>query len=296
MSEVLHTILLVARCEEERETYRRYLLQDRQNAYKILAAETGKQAVESCSKQFHDAILLDDRLSDRDGLEVLNQLKALRNTDTLPVIMLTAQGNEEIAVQAMKSGATDYLVKSNTTPESLRLAIYKMLEQTRLKQQLEESGAALRQAYDELERRVQERTADLEQTNQELQITLEELQVAEEEVRQQNEELAAAREALELERQRYQDLFEQAPDGYLVTDSWGKIQAANRAAAALLRVEQDNLVGKPLINYIAMPERQEFRTRLAQLHQVRDWEVDLHPRKGTRLLVAIAATSIYDCS
>ncbi len=74
---------------------------------------------------------------------------------------------------------------------------------------------------------------------------LEELHVASEELRQQNEELLAAREALEVERQRYRDLFEFAPDGYLVTDADGTIQEANQAAALLLGVRQDFLEGKP---------------------------------------------------
>ncbi|HBY80229.1 MAG TPA: PAS domain-containing sensor histidine kinase, partial [Cyanobacteria bacterium UBA11148] len=50
----------------------------------------------------------------------------------------------------------------------------------------------------------------------------------EEEVRLQNEELIVARQAIEAERQRYRELFEFAPDGYLVTDIYGLIQEANR--------------------------------------------------------------------
>ncbi len=73
----------------------------------------------------------------------------------------------------------------------------------------------------------------------ELQTSLEELQVAEEELRQQNEELASARAEVEVERHRYQDLFEFAPDGYLVTDLLGVIQEANRAAGLLLNIGQN---------------------------------------------------------
>jgi len=50
--------------------------------------------------------------------------------------------------------------------------------------------------------------------------------------------------ALEVERQRYQELFEEAPDGYLVTDPQGTIQSANCAAATLLNVSQ-KFLGQP---------------------------------------------------
>mgnify|MGYP000465743314 CR=1 FL=1 len=61
---------------------------------------------------------------------------------------------------------------------------------------------------------------------EELQTSLEELRVAEEELKQQHEELALARATAEAERLRYHDLFEFAPDGYLVTDGIGNIREA----------------------------------------------------------------------
>src|SRR5262245_24639501 len=78
---------------------------------------------------------------------------------------------------------------------------------------------------------------------------LEELHVVLEELHLQNKELAAAREAVEEERRRYQELFDCAPDGYLVTDRNGIIREANHAAARLLNVPQPALVGKPFLPY-----------------------------------------------
>ena len=71
---------------------------------------------------------------------------------------------------------------------------------------------------------------------------LEELHVAQEELLQQNDELLVAQQAIEAERQRYQELFEFAPDAYLVTDAEGTIQEANHAAATLLGVRRDFLI------------------------------------------------------
>lgn len=115
-----------------------------------------------------------------------------------------------------------------------------------------------------------------------LSAALEELYVAEEELRIQNEELVVARRALEAERQRYQELFEFAPDGYLVTDINGKIKEINRVASQLLNVDQKYLVGQPLITAIAPENRRLFRAMLMQLrgvNRVEEWEIQLCRRE-----------------
>ena len=94
---------------------------------------------------------------------------------------------------------------------------------------------------------------------------LEELHVSEEELRQQNEELAASRVQIEAERRRYQELFDLAPDAYLVSDLAGIIQEANRAAGELVRRRREFLIGKPLVTFIAGPDRAAFRELLSAL-------------------------------
>ncbi|MEH2368028.1 PAS domain-containing sensor histidine kinase [Nostoc sp.] len=137
-------------------------------------------------------------------------------------------------------------------------------------------------------------TTDLMKTCEVLRETLEELQVIEEELRQQNEELAIALETAELEHQRYQDLFDLAPDAYLVTDVAGIIKEANYVAAALLSVRQKFLVGKPFILFIAESDRQTFMKQLSNLQQAQDWEVDLQPRRGTAFPARIKMVAMYD--
>ncbi|MEH1977198.1 MAG: PAS domain-containing protein [Nostoc sp.] len=124
--------------------------------------------------------------------------------------------------------------------------------------------------------------------------TLEELQVVEEELRQQKEELAIARETTELEHRRYQDLFDLAPDAYLVTDVGGIIKEANDVSAALLSVRQNYLIGKPFILFIAEPDRQTFITKLANLQQVQDGEVHLKSQEGTVFPASIKMVAMYD--
>src|SRR5712691_10262761 len=90
---------------------------------------------------------------------------------------------------------------------------------------------------------------------EELRTALEELSVTDAELRHQNEALATAHAVGEAERRRYQELFDFAPHGYLVTDPAGIIQEANRAAGALLARVQDHCIGKPLALYVVEAER-----------------------------------------
>jgi PAS domain S-box-containing protein len=100
---------------------------------------------------------------------------------------------------------------------------------------------------------------------EELSLAFEELQVAQEELRVQNEALAAADAAADLERERYQDLFEHAPSGYLVSDADGVIRQANRAAGDLFNVGPKYLAGKPLSVFVAPADRKAFLAQLAGL-------------------------------
>ena len=96
-----------------------------------------------------------------------------------------------------------------------------------------------------------------------------------------NEQLLMAQDRLELERRRYQDLFDTAPDGYLVTDLYGTIRQANSAAAHLLGVEVDRLRREPLLAFIDPPARRSFRRRLiASAIGVApgQWDVTIRPR------------------
>lgn len=142
----------------------------------------------------------------------------------------------------------------------------------------------------------------LNEAFEELHVALEELHVAQEQLFQQNEqlvqqnqELVAARKAVEAERQRYQELFELAPDGYLVTDVNGTIQEANRAAGLLFNIKPQFLVGKPLHMFIAQEDRQTFYselTQVAQGEQRQEWEVCLQPRNGKPFDVALTVAPV----
>jgi PAS domain S-box-containing protein len=136
-----------------------------------------------------------------------------------------------------------------------------------------------------------------EETSEALGVTMEELRVAEEELRQQTDELVESRQTIEAERQRYQDLFDFAPDGYLVTDLAGVIREANRAAGELLGIAARYLMGKPLASYIAMDDRATFRgglTRLLREGRRENWIVRVQPRRGGSFDAAVTAAVVRD--
>ncbi len=95
----------------------------------------------------------------------------------------------------------------------------------------------------------------------------EELNVAQEELRQQNEELLTAQIMLEQERERYRDLFEFAPDPYLITDPRGVIQEANRAAGRLLSIQPRYLVGRSFFHFIQAEDRPGARREVEHMQQ-----------------------------
>ena len=133
------------------------------------------------------------------------------------------------------------------------------------------------------------------QNLQELSYSLQELQQTAQELRCENDELAESRIAVELERQEYVELFELAPNGYLVTDQYATILKVNRAVAQLLNMDQDTLVRKPLANFVALTERRSFRDKVNQIQQgesVKPWQVRIQPRQYNALPVVMAVIPI----
>ncbi|MBH8562586.1 PAS domain S-box protein [Nostoc sp. CENA67] len=144
------TVLIIDDCPEDREVYRRYLLQDTEHNYTILEEESGEGALALCQQVQPDAILLDFLLPDLDGLEFLAELRLLAKEAMPATIMLTGYGNEALAVQAMKSGVQDYLVKGQTTGERLRSTIHSAIKNARLRQKLHASEERFRTSVENM--------------------------------------------------------------------------------------------------------------------------------------------------
>lgn len=117
----------------------------------ITEAESGRQGLRLYHESSPDAVLLDYNLPDLDGLEFLESLDE-SNSDRalLPIVMLTGHGNEEIAVEAMKLGALDYLIKTVMTGEALERAITNVVERVKLTRELDRRQKLLEQQTEEI--------------------------------------------------------------------------------------------------------------------------------------------------
>ena len=163
MSEEQFSILLVDDDEVDRITVKR-ALKKAGLAINLIEVDNGQKAIAKLQLKEHhlvevsgtnvpaqtirqtannfDLILLDYRLPDIDGLHLIAEIRDI-NLD-LPIIVLTGQGDEEIAVKIMKAGAADYLAKAKIEPENLAKAIKSAIRVHRAEQALELANQRLR--------------------------------------------------------------------------------------------------------------------------------------------------------
>ncbi len=103
----------------------------RQDApFAVTAAADGDACLEALARQTYAIVLLDYRLPRVNGLEVLREIR--RREVRVPVVMVTGQGDERVAVEAMQAGASDYVIKSSGYLTTLPTVIRKVLKQHEL--------------------------------------------------------------------------------------------------------------------------------------------------------------------
>lgn len=94
-----------------------------ESAWRVETARMGEEALERAGEETFDLVLLDYRLPDMSGLDVLRSLRVKGKEPA--VILMTSQGSEEVAIQALQLGASAYVVKNT---EFGRRLVYEVKE------------------------------------------------------------------------------------------------------------------------------------------------------------------------
>src|SRR5229473_1990062 len=112
--------------------------------YVVETANNGREALRKIESVRPDLLILDYMMPDLSGLEVLKELRR-RENDT-PVVMITAYGTLERAVEAMKEGAYDFITRP-FEPDHIALVVQKALERQRLKREVQVLSAEVAERY-----------------------------------------------------------------------------------------------------------------------------------------------------
>ena len=151
------------------------------------SASSGSAAIEILRNGLFDLLLLDLKLPDIDGKDLVTELAGLRHS--IPFVVITGQGDERVAVEMMKRGALDYLVKDIRFQEFLPAIVERALTQIDRDAKLERAEKELHRAHADLEKRIEERTADLARANAELKNEITERKRAEKALRRAHADL-----------------------------------------------------------------------------------------------------------
>ncbi len=136
-------VLIIDDNSLDRSLYKHCLESSPAWQFEFAEADSAIAGIEMARTWRPDCTLLDFNLPDIDGIEALTRLRGDPNRIPCATVMLTAYGGEELAVKAMKAGASDYLPKGHLSSDTLPHTVVNAVERFRLQQQIAQQQAAL---------------------------------------------------------------------------------------------------------------------------------------------------------
>jgi PAS domain S-box-containing protein len=244
------TVLTVEDDLSTRKTISLYL---GSKGFKVREAKDGQLGLDLFRQENIDLVLLDLRLPEVDGLEVLG--KVTGESPETPVIIISGTGEISDVVQALRLGAWDYVLKPIHDISVLMHSIEKVLERARL---LREN-----QRYQEqLEVDIERRTQELRQANLDLSREIKERKRIE--------------EALRENEKAYRAIFNAAASAFFIIDSHGCIVEANSQACKQYGYPLPDFINMPLENIIPPEDHEKFEKLLEETKTTGHSQYEIH--------------------
>ena len=118
---------------------------DKPSDHEVAVFHSGEDALDALDRERPDVVFLDIMMPGIGGMETLRRLRLL--APDLPVVMISAQGTAEVAVQAMKGGATDYITKGQDDLVKLDVVVDRLKDRVRLAREVEQLRAEVAKKY-----------------------------------------------------------------------------------------------------------------------------------------------------
>jgi PAS domain S-box-containing protein len=244
-----------------------------QSQYEVLCTTRAKEALEiAFSDDRPDLILLDVMMPDMDGFEVCSRLKADAETWSIPVIFITALGQEVDETRGLNLGAVDFITK----PFSIPVAKARIEAHLRLKEEMDHRmtlAQKLEELNKNLEARIQKKASALEQ----------------------------AHEDLKSSESKYRSIYENAIEGIFQTTPEGRFLDASPSLASILGYESPGELVATITDaahqlYRRPQDQKTVWQALAQRGELSGFETQLKKKNGEVIWAMISAKAVRDKS
>ncbi len=280
-------ILLVEDNEHDRVAFRR-ALQKSQVSCEITECVQAEEALERlhADASSFDLGVVDHGLPGMSGLDLCKEL--INEEIPLPLVILTRKGSEQLAVDALKAGVDDYVTKDAGQGylHLLPMVLSEVLRKHDDRIARKHAEEALQKAHDELEQRVEERTAKLARTTEQLKLELTERERAE--------------KALRESEQRFKCLSENAPDIIFTLGLDGTFTYLNPAFEKILGYKREEGLGRPFLAFAMEVDAKNYADLFKRIRDgketTRDMAIILIHKDGSARLLNMSGAPNIDAA